>query len=114
MQHIAEPFVEVCPADAVRFSCATASWRDQLAARRDGGKSAISDGSGKAGVCPDALERRFARQGKVNALVEGRCDPVSGQPEKQTAVRILPWQPAWQGALCPRMAGNALFGLLVA
>jgi assimilatory nitrate reductase catalytic subunit len=31
----------------------------------------------------------FARQGKVNALVEGRCDPVSGQPEsKQTAVRI--------------------------
>ena len=45
----------------------------------------------------------FARQGKVNALVEGRCDPVSGQPEsKQTAVRILPWQPAWQGELYAR------------
>ena len=45
----------------------------------------------------------FARQGKVNALVEGRCDPVSGQPEsKQTAVRILPWQHAWQGELYAR------------
>ena len=45
----------------------------------------------------------FARQGKVNALVEGRCDPVSGQPEsKQTAVRIMPWQPAWQGELYAR------------
>jgi assimilatory nitrate reductase catalytic subunit len=39
----------------------------------------------------------------VNALVEGRCDPVSGQPEsKQTAVRVMPWQPAWQGDLYAR------------
>ncbi|MFW3296026.1 nitrate reductase, partial [Enterobacter quasiroggenkampii] len=38
-----------------------------------------------------------------NALVAGRCDPVSGQPEsKQTAVRIQPWQPAWQGELYAR------------
>ncbi|VFS41439.1 nitrate reductase [Enterobacter cancerogenus] len=39
----------------------------------------------------------------MNALVAGRCDPLSGQPEsKQTAVRIAPWQPAWQGELYAR------------
>jgi assimilatory nitrate reductase catalytic subunit len=42
----------------------------------------------------------FARQGKINALVEGRRDPLSGQPEsKQTAARLMPWQPEWQGEL---------------
>ncbi|MCV4940027.1 hypothetical protein OFC17_35160, partial [Escherichia coli] len=61
----------------------------------------ISDGirEGEA-FAPMHWNAEFARQGKVNALVEGRIDPASGQPEsKQTAVRIMPWQPAWQGEL---------------
>jgi assimilatory nitrate reductase catalytic subunit len=105
MQHIAEPFVEVCPADAVRFSLCDgqlariSSPRGVMVAR-----VRISDGQreGNAFV-PMHWNTEFARQGKVNALVEGRCDPVSGQPEsKQTAVRIMPWQPAWQGELYAR------------
>jgi assimilatory nitrate reductase catalytic subunit len=45
----------------------------------------------------------FARQGRVNALVAPVCDPHSGQPEsKQTAVRIMPWQPQWQGEMFSR------------
>ena len=105
MQHIAEPFVEVCPADAVRFSLCDgqlariSSPRGVMVAR-----VRISDGirEGEA-FAPMHWNAGFARQGKVNALVEGRCDPVSGQPEsKQTAVRIQPWQPVWQGELYAR------------
>lgn len=105
MQHIAEPFVEVGPADAVRFSLCDgqlariSSPRGVMVAR-----VRISDGirEGEA-FAPMHWNAGFARQGKVNALVEGRCDPVSGQPEsKQTAVRILPWQPVWQGELYAR------------
>ncbi|EKS7426090.1 TPA: nitrate reductase [Enterobacter cancerogenus] len=105
MQHIAEPQVEVCPTDALRF------------ALHDGGLARISSPRGVmvARVCitthpregelfaPMHWNNQFARQGKVNALVAGRCDPLSGQPEsKQTAVRIAPWQPAWQGELYAR------------
>jgi len=105
MQHIAEPFVEVCPADAVRFSLCD----DQLARISSPrgvmvARVRVSDGQREGEVfAPMHWNDGFARQGKVNALVEGRCDPVSGQPEsKQTAVRIMPWQPACQGELYAR------------
>ncbi|MBM7233475.1 nitrate reductase [Enterobacter roggenkampii] len=105
MQHIAEPFVEVCPADAVRFSLCDgqlariSSPRGIMVAR-----VRISDAQREGNAfAPMHWNAEFARQGKVNALVEGRCDPVSGQPEsKQTAVRIQPWQPVWQGELYAR------------
>ena len=105
MQHIAEPFVEVCPADAVRFSLCDgqlariSSPRGVMVAR-----VRISDAQREGNAfAPMHWNAAFARQGKVNALVEGRCDPVSGQPEsKQTAVRIQPWQPVWQGELYAR------------
>ena len=105
MQHIAEPFVEVCPADAVRFSLCDgqlariSSPRGVMVAR-----VRISDAQREGNAfAPMHWNAEFARQGKVNALVEGRCDPVSGQPEsKQTAVRIQPWQPVWQGELYAR------------
>ena len=105
MQHIAEPFVEVCPADAVRFSLCDGqlarinSPRGVMVAR-----VRISDAQREGNAfAPMHWNAAFARQGKVNALVERRCDPVSGQPEsKQTAVRIQPWQPVWQGELYAR------------
>ena len=105
MQHIAEPFVEVCPADAVRFSLCDgqlariSSPRGVMVAR-----VRISDAQREGNAfAPMHWNAAFARQGKVNALVERRCDPVSGQPEsKQTAVRIQPWQPVWQGELYAR------------
>lgn len=105
MQHIGEPVVEVSPSDAARFGL------------HDGQLARISSPRGVmvARVSIDETQREgtlfapmhwnncFSRQGKINALVEGRCDPLSGQPEsKQTAVRILPWQPGWQGALFSR------------
>ncbi|MBA7750700.1 nitrate reductase [Enterobacter sp. RHBSTW-01064] len=105
MQHIAEPLVDICRSDAARYGVCEgqlariASPRGVMVARIH-----INDAQ-KAGelFLPMHWNAQFSRQGKVNALVEGRVDPVSGQPEsKQTAVRILPWQPGWQGELYAR------------
>lgn len=105
MQHIAQPTVDVSVQDAEHF---------QL---REGGFARITSRQGvmvakvsiQAGQRPGALfvpmhwNACFARQGKVNALVEAVTDPHSGQPEsKQVAVRIAHWQPVWQGELISR------------
>ncbi|WP_152081332.1 nitrate reductase [Enterobacter oligotrophicus] len=105
MQHIAEPFVEICPADASRFAlldgqlARISSPRGVMVAR-----VRINDSPQEGELfAPMHWNSLFSRQGRVNALVEGRCDPCSGQPEsKQTAVRIMPWQPGWQGELYAR------------
>ncbi|MCG7781685.1 nitrate reductase [Lelliottia amnigena] len=105
MQHIAEPQVDVSAADARRFAL-----QDGQLARLSSPRGVMvarvhvtaGQRDGEA-FTPMHWNNRFARQGKVNALVEGRCDPHSGQPEsKQTAVRIMPWQPGWQGELYAR------------
>ena len=106
MQHISEPCVEICAADAARFALCDgqlariSSPRGVMVA-----KVRINDGQREGEVfAPMHWNAQFARQGKVNTLVEGRCDPQSGQPEsKQTAVRIMPWQPEWQGELYARV-----------
>ncbi|TKV22522.1 nitrate reductase [Citrobacter sp. TBCS-14] len=105
MQHISEPLVEVSPEDAVRFQltggalCRISSPRGLMV-----GRVAIQPGQ-RAGSAFTSMHwnNSFARQGRVNALVAPVCDPHSGQPEsKQTAVRIMPWQPQWQGEMFSR------------
>ncbi len=89
--------------------------RISFSAWSDGGKKYVSTMDKGRGSIRPCTGMQFARQGKVNTLVAGRCDPQSGQPEsKQTAVRIMPWQPEWQGAVCPCATGTAAFGTLVA
>lgn len=102
MQHIAEPVVDISPADAARFALAEgdlahiSSPRGVMVAR-----ARIQRGQREGELfTPMHWNRAFARQGRVNALVASVCDPHSGQPEsKQTAVRIMAWQPDWQGEL---------------
>ncbi|MCU6668981.1 nitrate reductase [Enterobacteriaceae bacterium H4N4] len=105
MQHRDEPTVDISPADAARLGvqdgqlARISSARGLMVARAQ-----INSGQ-RAGelFAPMHWNSCFSRQGKINALVEGRCDPHSGQPEsKQTAVRLMPWQPAWQGELYSR------------
>lgn len=44
--------------------------------------------------------RQFSAQANVDGLVAAHCCPDSGQPAlKQTAVRLQPLRPAWQGWL---------------
>lgn len=105
MQHIAEPLVEISAHDACRFAlqdgelARISSPRGLMVAR-----VRVTHGQRDGEVfAPMHWNAGFARQGKVNALVEGRCDPHSGQPEsKQTAVRMMAWQPVWQGELYAR------------
>ncbi|URN97601.1 nitrate reductase [Leclercia adecarboxylata] len=107
MQHSDEPTVDISPQDAARLGmqegqlARISAPRGLMVAR-----ARINDGqpAGQLFV-PMHWNSCFSRQGKVNAVVEGRCDPHSGQPEsKQTAVRLMPWQPAWQGELYSRAA----------
>lgn len=105
MQHSAEPTVEISPQDAARLGVQDGQLT-RISAPRGlmVARARINDGQ-RAGelFVPMHWNSCFSRQGKVNALVEGRCDPHSGQPEsKQTAVRLMPWQPAWQGELYSR------------
>ncbi|MCZ7840830.1 nitrate reductase [Leclercia adecarboxylata] len=105
MQHSAEPTVDIAPQDAARLGmqdgqlARISAPRGLMVAR-----ARINDGQRPGELfVPMHWNNCFSRQGKVNALVEGRCDPHSGQPEsKQTAVRLMPWQPAWQGELYSR------------
>jgi assimilatory nitrate reductase catalytic subunit len=105
MQHIAEPVVDISPADAARFALSEgdlahiSSPRGVMVAR-----ARIQHGQREGELfTPMHWNHAFARQGKVNALVAPVCDPHSGQPEsKQTAVRIAAWQPDWQGELYAR------------
>lgn len=102
MQHISEPTVELSPQDGARLQlvdgalCRIHSPRGVMVAR-----VMIHPGQREGSAfAPMHWNNQFARQGRVNALVAPVCDPHSGQPEsKQTAVRITPWQPRWQGEL---------------
>ncbi|WP_354690810.1 nitrate reductase [Phytobacter sp. RSE-02] len=105
MQHIAEPVVDISPADAARFALSEgdlahiSSPRGVMVAR-----ARIQHGQREGELfTPMHWNHAFARQGKVNSLVAPVCDPHSGQPEsKQTAVRIAAWQPDWQGEFYAR------------
>ncbi len=107
MQHMDEPLMEIASADARRIGveegqlARISSPRGVMVARA---RITTAQRDGEL-YAPMHWNSVFARQGKVNALVEGRRDPLSSQPEyKQTAVRVMPWQPAWQGELYSREA----------
>ncbi|MCE6966234.1 nitrate reductase [Enterobacter sp. MW07] len=107
MQHCDEPTVEVSVSDAARLGlhddrlARISSPRGVMVARI---RVSTAQRDGEL-FAPMHWNSVFARQGKINALVEGRRDPLSGQPEcKQTAVRVMPWQPGWQGELYSREA----------
>lgn len=107
MQHIPLPQLDVHPDDAARYGLfpqalarvsSPLGWMVAIvnvtAAQRPG-----------ALFAPMHWNDRFARQGRVNALVAPVVDPHSGQPEsKQTAVRVEGWHAAWQGEIFSREA----------
>ncbi|WP_410734988.1 nitrate reductase [Citrobacter koseri] len=102
MQHISEPIVEVSPSDAARFHLVDGAFGRISSSRGVMVARVVIQAGLREGTAftPMHWNNRFARQGRVNALVAPVCDPQSGQPEsKQTAVRITPWQPRWQGEL---------------
>lgn len=100
LSHIAEPFVEVHPEDARRHALAPASL------------AVVSSPLGRAVLRVVVTERQrrgsiFApihwtdqhcSSGRIDALIAGHLDPVSGQPEfKATPAAIERWPAQWHG-----------------
>ncbi len=99
-RHIAEPFVEVHPADAARAGLAAAEIaRVESPHGRALLRVLISDRAQPGSVfVPMHWTGETASAARANALVPAVVDPLSGQPEsKAGAVRLRPAHPAWYG-----------------
>ncbi len=99
-QHIAEPFAELNPLDAVELGVETAGLVKLFNAR--GAvllRAQITDRQRRGSVfAPIHWTDQFASNARVDALVAPALDPVSGQPEsKGSAVRVEPFDVAWHG-----------------
>ncbi|MGE0628745.1 MAG: molybdopterin-dependent oxidoreductase [Hyphomicrobiaceae bacterium] len=100
MSHIAEPTIELHPADAAQRGI------------RDGALATVASVHGAIVLRAQITERQrpghvfapmhwtseLAANARTNALVTGNADPVSGQPElKHAAVEIRTFEAAWHG-----------------
>ncbi|MEO8020087.1 MAG: molybdopterin-dependent oxidoreductase [Pseudomonadota bacterium] len=105
--HIAEPFVEVNAADALRFAVRA----DELARLRSSWGSMVvrvrvgADVRSGAVFAPIHWTDAFASDARVGALVNPVVDPISGEPEfKHTPVSIEPFIADWYGVILARQA----------
>ncbi|OOY27215.1 nitrate reductase [Thioclava sp. L04-15] len=99
-QHMAEPYLELNPADAAKLGIKPA----QLVSVESPAGTAIlramvSERIGRGEVfAPMHWTGQTASAGRIDALVAANTDPVSGQPEsKGSAVSITPFPAAWYG-----------------
>ncbi len=106
-EHSPEPYGEIHPDDAASLQLSDDSlmrvfsrWGEVVV------RSRITDGQRRGSVfVPMHWGGQFARQGRIDSVVNPANDPVSGQPElKHTPVRISPYRPAWHGFLLSRRA----------
>ena len=98
--HTPEPFVEINPRDAEARGV-SAGTLVEVRSRfgRILGRVQIADGQ-RAGTVfvPMHWTDQYASAARVDALVEARTDPHSGQPAlKSTVVEVLPFVAAWYG-----------------
>jgi assimilatory nitrate reductase catalytic subunit len=106
-RHIAEPYVDIHPADAA------------AAGLVDGRLAVVETARGEAVVLARFTDRQrrgaifmpmhwtdaFAPSGRVNAATSGAVDPTSGQPEfKHTPARIYGYRETWAGFYISRSA----------
>jgi len=98
--HVAEPFVDIHPADAAAQGIAEAS----LVTVRSGFGAAIvrcrtTDRQSRGSIfVPMHWSDEFSGSGRIDAVVAPAVDPVSGQPGlKATEVSIAPFPAAWFG-----------------
>ena len=105
-QHLAEPFVELHPADAARLGINPA---DLVAVSNAHGsailRALITDTVGPADVfAPMHWTGERASAARIDALVPGLVDPISGQPEsKAAAVGLTRFAAKWYGFAVARV-----------
>jgi assimilatory nitrate reductase catalytic subunit len=104
--HVAEPFVEVNPADALRYAVRAG----ELAhVRSTWGTMVVRvrvDGEVPAGMvfAPIHWNRAYASDARVGALTNPVVDPISGEPElKHTPVAVEPFAADWYGVIYTRV-----------
>ncbi|MFT4272185.1 MAG: nitrate reductase [Pantoea sp.] len=105
MQHYDEPFVLLHPHDAAAHGLGQGDLtRVQSTLGWWCGRVMIDNGLTRGQLfIPMHWTRQFSAQANVDGLVAARSCPVSGQPAlKQTAVRLQPLRPQWQGWLWQR------------
>ena len=103
--HIAEPFVDVNPADALRYAVRAgelahvrSKWGTMVVRVR-------ADGEVPAGMvfAPIHWNRAFASDARVGVLTNPVVDPISGEPElKHTPVSLEPFAADWYGVIYTR------------
>ena len=99
-QHIAEPYVEIHPADATALGIKAADLvnvsapEGQIIVR-----ALITDRTAPGSVfVPMHWTSQWSNNGRVDVAVAPAVDPVSGQPElKGAAVAVAPYRPVWYG-----------------
>jgi len=99
-QHIAEPYLEVNPADAARLGLEPAALaRVESRTGKAVLRVLVSDRIAEGQVfAPMHWTAQTSGGGRIDALVAAKTDPVSGQPEsKASVVAITPMKPDWYG-----------------
>ncbi len=98
MAHYGEPFVEMHPADAAKVGLSPA---DIACVESAGGRAmlrvAVNERQRRGSIfAPMHWTDQFASNARIDALVAGATDPVSGQPEsKFTPVKAYRYAAAW-------------------
>ena len=98
--HVAEPFVDLHPQDALlcgvredQLARISSRWGSCVARVRLSGEM-----QRKSVFVPIHWNAQFASDGRIGSLVNPVVDPVSGEPEfKHTPVRVEPFVVAWHG-----------------
>ena len=99
-QHLAEPFLEIHPEDALRLGLAPAALAEVAGAGGTAILRVLITTRVRRGhpFAPIHWTGQTAPTGRVDALIPGLTDPVSGQPaSKSAAVDIRPFRAAWFG-----------------
>ena len=99
-QHIAEPFVEVCPKDANRLGLKEASLAKVVSPNGEMfARVVITDRQQEGSLfAPMHWTSRYAKKGRVGAVTRAAPDPISGQPAlKSSPAAIEPFDAAWYG-----------------
>ncbi len=103
--HVAEPYLEIHPDDADRIGLADATLANVANAHGRAVLRVMISNKVQPGQCfaPMHWTDQTASRGRVNALVPGRVDPVSGQPALKAAlVTVQPYDVGWYGFAASR------------
>ncbi len=98
--HMGEPYLEVHPVDADRFGLGAAALVEVSNPHGRAVLRVLVTDRVQAGTCcaPMHWTAQTAARGRINALVTGNVDPVSGQPAlKMAQVVVKPYAVGWYG-----------------